>query len=213
MKLGKGVPSVWPGYVAAVASLVLSLLLLLAILVFAMTQVQNMVAKYESQILQAALQDDIEHVTPKTEAPPAEIRPVTRQVAAAPASQFMPSAPKPIYDKTKLSQLRLIFELGVADMPPETAKEVTQALQRMHTSAGVQWRISATTLVTDPVMEKNTYRLMLLVRDLLLKQNFKNNKIEISLSKSSQAPAGYERGEIVILIEMIEAPSALETTR
>jgi hypothetical protein len=47
MKLGKGVPSVWPGYVAAVASLVLSLLLLLAILVFAMTQIENLLNEVE----------------------------------------------------------------------------------------------------------------------------------------------------------------------
>lgn len=39
MKSSNDSLSVWPGYVAAIASLVLSMLLLLAVLVFAMTQV------------------------------------------------------------------------------------------------------------------------------------------------------------------------------
>lgn len=43
MKLSSSVPPVWPGYVAAVASLVLSLLLLLAILMVAIVRGQDMV--------------------------------------------------------------------------------------------------------------------------------------------------------------------------
>ena len=54
----KETAAIWPGYVAAIASLVLSLLLLLAILVFAMTQVGNMVSKYTEQLMRAVLEQE-----------------------------------------------------------------------------------------------------------------------------------------------------------
>ena len=55
----KETAAIWPGYVAAIASLVLSLLLLLAILVFAMTQVGNMVSKYTEQLMRVELHPNL----------------------------------------------------------------------------------------------------------------------------------------------------------
>jgi hypothetical protein len=50
--------SVWPGYVAAVASLVMSLLLLAGVLVVAITQVGGMVDSYNQQLMAAAQEDE-----------------------------------------------------------------------------------------------------------------------------------------------------------
>jgi len=50
--------SVWPGYVAAVASLVMSLLLLAGVLVVAITQVGGMVDGYNQQLMVAAQEDE-----------------------------------------------------------------------------------------------------------------------------------------------------------
>ena len=64
MKLGKGSPSVWPGYVAAMASLLLSLLLLLSVLVYAMTQVGTIAERYAQQIMRAVMQDELNRSSP-----------------------------------------------------------------------------------------------------------------------------------------------------
>jgi hypothetical protein len=51
--------SVWPGYVAAVASLVLSLLLLAGVMVFAITQVGRLVGFYNEDLMTAVVQDEL----------------------------------------------------------------------------------------------------------------------------------------------------------
>lgn len=53
------VVSVWPGYVAAVASLVLSLLLLAGVMVFAITQVGRLVGLYNEDLMTAVVQDEL----------------------------------------------------------------------------------------------------------------------------------------------------------
>ncbi len=58
MRSSIGVVSVWPGYVAAVASLVLSLLLLAGVLVVAITQIGRVVGAYNDQLMVAALEDE-----------------------------------------------------------------------------------------------------------------------------------------------------------
>jgi hypothetical protein len=51
--------SVWPGYVAAVASLVMSLLLLAAIMVFAITRVGQVVGDYNDELMVAVIEDEL----------------------------------------------------------------------------------------------------------------------------------------------------------
>lgn len=195
MKLGKGVPSVWPGYVAAVASLVLSLLLLLAILVFAMTQVENMVARYEQEILRAQLLAQAQQeVTPQGGAGG---QPTPARVAPLPAAQVPQAAPAKGVAADH-DQLRLIFESGVADISRATVNEIGATVQQLRGYQEMKWLISASTLESDPVMEKTTYRLMLLVRKVLREQHIDEKNIELKLKKTTQPPPGYEQGEIVI---------------
>lgn len=58
MRLSKGSDSVWPGYVAAVASLLLSLLLLAGVLVVAISQIGRVVGSYNKQLLSEIIQDE-----------------------------------------------------------------------------------------------------------------------------------------------------------
>ena len=58
MQQHQGSISVWPGYVAAVASLVLSLLLLAGVLVVAITQIGRLVDGYNEQLMVAAIEDE-----------------------------------------------------------------------------------------------------------------------------------------------------------
>lgn len=58
MELPRGSISVWPGYVAAVASLLLSLLLLAGVLVVSMTQVGRVVGAYNQQLLVTIAEDE-----------------------------------------------------------------------------------------------------------------------------------------------------------
>jgi len=57
LKVAQGI-SVWPGYVAAVASLVLSLLLLSGVMVFAITQVGQLVGAYNEDLMLAVVEDE-----------------------------------------------------------------------------------------------------------------------------------------------------------
>jgi hypothetical protein len=204
MKLGKGVPSVWPGYVAAVASLVLSLLLLLAILVFAMTQIENLVARYDQEILRARLQQEVDA---------GQTEPTTRPVSPAPVPVSpKPEAPKPsakdnVVAKTSKTeaplpdQIRLIFEAGVGDVSAQAAQELAAVVARLNAAKPLYWRIQAATLASDPVMEKTSYRLMMKVNQLLREQGIDEKRIQLRLQKSTVLPKGYADGEIVVTLE------------
>ncbi len=58
MSRHKGSVSVWPGYVAAVSSLVLSLLLLAGVLVVAITQIGQVAQEYNDQLVVAFIEDE-----------------------------------------------------------------------------------------------------------------------------------------------------------
>ncbi len=72
--------SVWPGYVAAVASLVMSLLLLAGVLVVAITQVGQMVDGYNRELMAAAIEDERRALEMQTLSPPG--KPVAPEPAA-----------------------------------------------------------------------------------------------------------------------------------
>jgi hypothetical protein len=206
MKLGKGVPSVWPGYVAAVASLVLSLLLLLAILVFAMTQIENLVARYEQELLRASLQQELdagkkdETKAPTTPVPaPAPVLP--KPTAEKPQAKDSVVAKTSKTDATLPDQIRLIFEAGVGDVSPQAAQELASVIARLKSDKPLYWVIQASTVASDPVMEKTSYRLIMKVNQLLRQQGVDEKRIQVRLQKSNVLPKGYADGEIVVTLE------------
>ncbi len=106
----QGTISVWPGYVAAVASLVLSLLLLAGVLVVAITQVGRLVDGYNEQLMVAAIEDERRAL---------EIERLRAKERGSERLVVTPDAPKPRVVVTKQpAQLPVVppAELGAASV-------------------------------------------------------------------------------------------------
>lgn len=193
MKLAKNVPSVWPGYVAAIASLVLSLLLLLAILVFALTQVGNLVSNYREEILKAVLLAESLR--------PIEVFNIVAPAAAEITKKKVAPIEKPVISAEKsYHQVTLIFSAGLADIPDTYKSRIEKAIQETPSSGDSNWRIWSTAFANDPLMERAAFQLMLAARRTLVAQGISEKRIELQLSKAEVAPANYLLGEIVVHI-------------
>lgn len=196
MKLANNVPSVWPGYVAAIASLVLSLLLLLAILVFALTQVGNLVSQFRADILRGLLEAESKH---RWAAPlPATLTSVARLSPLA----VVPATTKPPAREAKSTprHIKLIFANGLAEIPASHRSSVVQAIERIQATSDTAWQIRATVLPHDALMERATYQLMLSVRRTLVAQAYSEKNIYLQLEQTTEAPPGYTQGEIIITV-------------
>lgn len=203
MKLAQTAPSIWPGYVAAIASLVLSLLLLLAILVFALTQVGNIVTQYTQEILRNTL-------TAKQSKP---LAPVKASMNAATAEiRTTPETTEPIASGAPLRQIKLIFGVNLSEIPASQLGEVINSLKQMQAPENVAWRIWTTTLASDSVMERSAYRLLLSARKTLIDQGVQEKRIELRIDKSNNPPPGYQQGDIIIHIAPLQL-SATEGVR
>ncbi len=199
MRLANNAPSVWPGYVAAVASLVLSLLLLLAILVFALTQIGNLVSRFRAEILRGLLQAE------------SQTRPASPAPALAPTVRVAPVPPEPLANKAATNsakpaqrQIKLIFGNGLADIPASHRSVVANAIENAQHAKDLAWQIRATVLPHDPIMERATYQLMLSVRQALVAQAYYEKRISLHLDRSYEAPPGYSLGEVVIYLLPVE---------
>lgn len=190
MKTAENVPSVWPGYVAAIASLVLSLLLLLAILVFALTQVGHLVSAYMQTLLQETLQQvqSLPLGGPPPRAPGAQ----GVQVLAARSSH--PTAGSPV------RQVRLVFAADLADIPAAQLAEVVNMLRQMQAPQDGAWSIWSPVLAGDALMARSAYRLMWSVRQTLIAQGASEKHIGLQLKTSDTAPPHYDTGEIVVYV-------------
>lgn len=193
MMTSQSVPSVWPGYVAAIASLVLSLLLLLAILVFALTQVGNLVSSFMQEILRATLVSERykNNASAKStqRVPPARAQ---SQDALQPSEMVAPGTP--------LRQLRLIFGAELADIPSAQLNEVNASIKQIQAPEDATWQIWANVLAGDAVMERTTYRLLLAVRKNLIAQGVSEKQIELQLKPSKTPPPYYQKGEIIVYV-------------
>ena len=199
MKFAQTAPSIWPGYVAAIASLVLSLLLLLAILSFALTQVGNIVTQYTQEILRNTLaakpSQPIDPIKPSVNSTPARVR-------------TTPGTAEPVARGTPLRQIKLIFGVNLSDIPASQLAEVISSIKQIQAPDDVAWRIWTTTLVSDSVMERSAYRLLLSARKRLIDQGVQEKRIELRIDKSSTPPPGYQLGEIIIHIAPVQFSAA-----
>ncbi len=189
MSATQNVPSVWPGYVAAIASLVLSLLLLLAILVFALTQVGNLVSAYMQELLRTSLQTE--------QSPP---KPVVKRLSLTnPQSPLPTDVPsEAVAPGTPMRQLRLIFAADVADIPAGQVAELVASIKQMQAPTDTDWSIWSNVLSSDPVMERSAYRLMLILRKTLIAQGVSEKQIDLKLKPKKALPPRFAQGEIVI---------------
>lgn len=191
MELAKNAPSVWPGYVAAVASLVLSLLLLLAILVFAMTQVGNIVSIYIQENLRITLLAEKSQSTGASRVA-VEVLPMV--------AKNKPSQPhiEAVTPGTPMHQVKLVFGADLGEIPAKQMAEVIHSIQQIQAPSDATWMVWSSVFSGDAVMERTTYRLMLLIRKILIAQGIPEEKTELQLSKSKTPPPRYQEGEIVI---------------
>lgn len=192
----KETAAIWPGYVAAIASLVLSLLLLLAILVFAMTQVGNMVTKYTEQLMHAALQQEADikaAPVPQVAAPKPEVKQANRKP--------LPPAPP----GTPLKQIRFVFEARLASIPPAQASEAATAIRELAAPSGTRWLITAFTPVDDATTERSTYRLMLAVRRTLVETGVSEALIDMRLDRNTTRTPEQKAGVIAITLAPMHA--------
>lgn len=183
---------VWPGYVASMASLVLSLLLLLAILTLALTQVGKLVQQYSAEQLRQALKEEAGERDKSKEAPP----PPTPNVVAAPEVKRKPG--DILVPGTPLRQIRLRIDPGLSDIPLPQQAQLLRAILDTGAPEGTKWRIWAAVPPEGAVMEKNTYRLMLAVRELLTKAKIQESNIDLKLSHDAHALDQSGSGVIVI---------------
>lgn len=196
MKTAENVPSVWPGYVAAIASLVLSLLLLLAILVFALTQVGHLVSAYMQTLLQETLQD-----VPSQPVAPQPPQVQARQGASAPSSRSSPvSRSSSLAAGAPVRQVRLVFAADLADIPAAQLAEVVSLLRQMQAPSDGSWSIWSPVLSGDALMARSAYRLMWSVRQTLIAQGASEKHIGLQLKPSDTAPPNYDTGEIVVYV-------------
>jgi hypothetical protein len=202
MRLTKNAPSVWPGYVAAIASLVLSLLLLLAILVFALTQVGNLVSNYREAIMKTVLAAERFRTSDMDQRMPEVSTSPKRQEITRPPE---PKGLKPVAENNS-HQITLIFSEGLADIPEQDKVRLESAIQQTHTGDESHWRIWATSYANDPLMERATFLLMVAARRTLVAQGISEKKIDLEILKSETTPANYSAGEIIVNV----APASLK---
>lgn len=188
MKSSNDSLSVWPGYVAAIASLVLSMLLLLAVLVFAMTQVGGIVAKYSDEIMHSAL-NEVKNRPLEKMPPPTLGAKKARSVARGGA--FVESG-------TPLRQIKLRFQRGLSGIPDRQIEQLVASIKKTQAPMGVKWKIWAFFPKGDVVLERLTFNLMLSVRGELSGFGIKENDVDLSLIESGVHLAGYKEGEIII---------------
>ena len=213
MKTSNNFPSVWPGYVAAVASLVLSLLLLLAILMVAIVRGQGMVKQRYEEITSLALSERVEQKRSSLNS--LNMKDAVA-VAHAGSSQQMPIPSKPItgsdseinpYRKGAL-HLSLIFETGASSLPNDQLLEIVAAMHRQQVRANTPWVLSVQVPEFDPVFERAAYNLMLLVRSALLEKGVSVKDIRLQIQRTKKSPPGYEKGEITIHAVASNKPDA-----
>ena len=191
MKSSNHTLPVWPGYIAAIASLLLSMLLLLAILVFAITQIGGILEKYAIEIERGLLTQEKSQVSIKKQAP-ISIKPEDQRIQERKPTLAESRAP--------IRQIKLRFQLGLSGLPPEQIHELSASLKNTQAPEGEKWRLWAYYPTENRVLEKSTFNLMLSVRRELSEHGIKEKDVEIKLIKSDTPPAGFREGEIVFYL-------------
>jgi hypothetical protein len=216
---------VWPGYVAAISSLVLGLLLTASIVATLYSQMSVLAARYAAATVSVLAAREVPPKTPVRMSPqsPAETR-VT--AAPVPARAFDPRAPAPgktghaaareasepsapghgairDHQGAEDNHLTLIFGESLLDIPADRREEIARALGALSATAQSRWRVSAGAPATDPTLRRNTFRLMVAMRNFLVAQGIEEARIEIRLEDATSPVEGV--GDITVRIGPVDA--------
>jgi hypothetical protein len=186
MKMTGMATSVWPGYVAAIASLVLSLLLLLAILVISITQVGSIVGQYMQELLRSELLSKT--VTARSTGEKSSFNKIISNV----------KSDQNIEQNVPLNQIKVELTRKLDEIPPFYIDQIRAEIKSINASPGAKWIIWSYVYDQDALIERAAYRFMLSIRRILMQEGIGESQIEMRLQKSKLPPKGYEQGEISI---------------
>ncbi len=221
MSSESGSVSVWPGYVAAVSCLVLSLLLLAAIVVSLITQLGTLAAAHNETLRQAALkryESPGEEAAQASQSSPAELSAgaaparaptvLKRPGESAAASVELPrQGAQPLVRSA--GELRLVFDASLADIPASQFKDLAAALDQIDAPPGGRWQIWAAAPEADALASRTTFKLMLAVRSYMVKAGIAESLMDLRLVPPNAAPERARRGEIVIhVVPQRQLPAA-----
>ena len=217
MSSDSGSVSVWPGYVAAVSCLVLSLLLLAAIVVSLITQLGSLAAAYNETLRQASLkryQSPGEPSQPAQAEPSAVAAPVRApMVLKRPGESAVALVESPRQGAQPsvraVGELRLVFDPALADIPASQLKDLATALEQIDAPPGGRWQIWAAASDADVLASRTTFKLMLAVRSYMVKVGIPESSMDLRLVPLITPTDGARRGEIVIhVVPQRQPPSA-----
>ena len=213
MKTSKSVTNVWPGYVAAVSSLVLSLLLLAGVLVVSISQASQILEAYNRKLVNAVIQDELRQIeleklrqlTPEPMAKSTSSRIEnesqkwkqllgTLQDKSAEFAKAqdewlrLRAAPSPTNASAKEPETyklyRLIFASGAEEMDGAMVAQLRQQLLRDgDINKNNQWFLESATKGLDAVAERETYRLRLKVRSQLQALGASADQIKVIVNR------------------------------
>lgn len=216
MDLPKGSVSVWPGYVAAVASLLLSLLLLSGVLVVSMSQVSRLVGAYNQQLLVAIAEDERRqaelvqtrsalHQQDKLSAPAETPKPQASLEALQSqlqlqSAELAKAEAQALNMQEQMRQLavltapagvfktyRLTFGAGAQGLDAAAIKSLAAAMGPDELSGGTAWLMQAGVKGTSAAARREVYRLMLGLRGQLRELGVKPDQVSLVLSQERTA--------------------------
>lgn len=197
MKVSKNSISVWPGYVAAISCLVLSLLLLAAIIVSVITQLGMIAAAYRKELVLEALKvfsyPDPQVIQDKVSISALSRTPVPTKTNS-PAQLDVPQVAVP------QEQLRLVFASTLSSIPESQQSTVAQAIAKMTAPKGGRWRIWAAVAESDELNKRTTFQIMTSLRSLMGRWGVSETAIELRILNLPQLNTGAAPGEVVIYV-------------
>ena len=179
-----GSVNVWPGYVAAISCLVLSLLLLSSIVVVMISQLGQYAQRYNETLVQKAIANKKHRITlsdSQTQAGP--------NLGQAAEQNSQPQI-----------QLRLIFASDLIDIPLQQQTEVANSLHKLDSSSNSRWQIWAFVSASDALARHSTFRLMVAVRSFMVSQGISEGHIQLKLWSGDDPVRKVKAGEIAIYL-------------
>lgn len=195
MKLS-GKTNIWPGYVASIASLLLSILLLIGVLVIAMSQVDALVSDRIEVIGKMVEEEKI--IVKKVSEKPVVTQIIKPQQIVEPKIIEPKIENKPV--KKLLESIRVVVEAGVFSLDGEQLNELNKTIKETN-KEGVTWQVSSCRINNSSTSTQDSFGLMFQVRDLLKKDGVNLEGVSTQLRDCNQLKKGVGQGEI--LIELI----------
>jgi hypothetical protein len=215
MNTGDSSSSVWPGYVAAVSSLVLSLLLLAGVLVVAISQAGRVVDAYNRQLVAAVIADEIElqSLNQTLQARTAEQAQLQRALSHLNGQAPSPTGAASVRNTPTVTTYRLVFAAGAKGLDDATLQQLKQHVHQASVNGRIQhWQLQVGVRGLDKEVEREAFRLMMAVRQQLIDMGIPADRMvmrmqrERSMDEVSGASTGMQAGDITLMLKPESLP-------